>query len=135
MSLFDKIVAVLAFLGIGALGIAALVSLKEGASPEWVRTGIALIVLSVAMGTLGAKWAHRGTGVASFFRAGCLHALGTLVVVAIFMGGGPTLWTIGFWIVSAVGWVSAFCWAFFFVLTLIHMFQPSSTSSTQVDKQ
>ena len=101
-------------------------------APEWIITTVCLSALSLANGARAAFRTRRFGGASRFFGGLIWQILLSLVVVAFSMGGGPTLWSVGFWIVSSIGWGPGYVWFFLFAAWLMALFKwPANAAATQ----
>ncbi len=118
MSQSVRIILLALLIAIAVVGANKLWELKQNAAEIWTATGYALLVLSAVTGLIFGRQEFRNQSEGgSFLLGGLIQAFVAMILVAIFMGGGASLWTLGFWGVSAVGWVPAYI--FFYALVLL----------------
>jgi hypothetical protein len=89
----------------------------------WPTLTYCLAALSFVTGGWAALQVRRSSGFPAFITGFGLQIVGSLIVVG-FNTGGASMWTIGFWIVSAVGWVLGYVWCFSTILLIVHMLKP-----------
>lgn len=125
-----KLLGLAAMAAIGVWGVWTLNELRlRGPAPQWITLTFCLVALSAVVGGLAALLTKADRPLSPFFWGLLLQILGSLMVVAFAMGGGASAWTIMFWIVSAVGWLSGYVWFFITVGLLISLFRGSTAGS------
>lgn len=114
-----KALGLFALAAIATLGVWKLVELRaNGPHQFWITLTYCLVGLSAITGGSAALLARNSHAGAVSFWGFVVQAIAAIVVVAVLSGGGFSGWTAGFWIVSAVGWISGYIWflAFFAIV-------------------
>jgi hypothetical protein len=116
---------VVGFATMAAIAVWAVTSLNElrlqGPAPQWIILGYSLLALSAVNGTFAAYRQRVLGGLSPFFWGLLWQIPASLVIVGITMGGGASAWTIGFWVVSSVGWLPGYIWFFTTVGLLVSL--------------